>query len=59
MYGNHAADNPFEMYTTAFYAQDQWTMDRLTLQGGMRFEQIGSYYPEGSFAVGSCSSRRR
>ena len=46
MYGNHGANNPFEMNTTAFYAQDQWTAGRLTLQGGMRFEQIGSYYPE-------------
>ena len=51
MYANHAADNPFEMNTTAFYAQDQWTAGRLTLQGGLRFEHIGSYYPEGPFAV--------
>jgi len=51
MYGNHGADNPFEMNTTALYAQDQWTHGRLTLQGGLRFEQIGSYYPEGRFAV--------
>ena len=41
----------FEMNTTAFYAQDQWTAGRLTLQGGLRYEQIGSYYPEGSFAA--------
>jgi hypothetical protein len=51
MYANHAANNAFEMYTTAFYAQDQWTAGRLTLQGGLRYEQIGSYYPEGQFAV--------
>ena len=49
MYGNHAVNNPFEMYTTAFYAQDQWTMNRLTLQGGLRFEHIGSWYPEARF----------
>jgi hypothetical protein len=49
MYGNHGADNPFEMNTTAFFAQDQWTHGRLTLQGGLRYEQIGSYYPEGRF----------
>ena len=36
-------DNPFEMYTTALYAQDQWTVGRLTLQGGIRFEHIGSW----------------
>ncbi len=51
MYGNHAANNSFEMYTTALYAQDQWTSGRLTLQGGLRFEHIGSYYPEGRFDV--------
>ena len=51
MYANHAADNPFDMNTTAFYAQDHWTAGRLTLQGGLRFEHIGSYYPESSFAV--------
>jgi hypothetical protein len=51
MYGNHGADNPFEMNTTALYAQDQWTHGRLTLQGGLRYEQMGSYYPAASFAV--------
>ena len=51
MFANHAANNAFEMYTTAFYAQDQWTAGRLTLQGGLRYEQIGSYYPEGQFTV--------
>jgi hypothetical protein len=51
MYGNHAVDNPFEMYTTAFYAQDQWTMNRLTLQGGLRFERITSFYPAAQFPV--------
>ena len=51
MYANHAANNPFEMYTTALYAQDQWTAGRLTLHGGIRFEHIGSYYPESQFVV--------
>jgi hypothetical protein len=51
MWANHAARNEFEMNTTAFYAQDQWTLGRLTLQGGLRFEHIGSYYPEGRFDV--------
>jgi hypothetical protein len=49
MYGNHAADNPFQMDTTALFAQDQWTLGRLTLQGGLRFERITSYYPEAQF----------
>jgi hypothetical protein len=51
MYANHGANNPFEMYTTALYAQDQWTAGRLTLQGGIRFEHIGSYYPESTFVA--------
>ena len=51
MYANHGANNPFEMNTTALYAQDQWTAGRLTLQGGIRFEQIGSYYPESIFVA--------
>jgi hypothetical protein len=49
MYGNHAAHNPFQMNTTALFAQDQWTLGRLTLQGGLRFEHIGAYYPEARF----------
>jgi hypothetical protein len=49
MYGNHAANNPFKMDTTAFYAQDVWTAGRLTLQGGVRFERITSFYPAARF----------
>jgi hypothetical protein len=50
MFANHGANNPFNMDTTALYAQDTWTMGRLTLQGGLRFERITSYYPESQFA---------
>ena len=32
----------------AFYAQDQWTRDRLTLSGGIRYDNSWSYYPEQS-----------
>jgi hypothetical protein len=28
------------------YAQDQWTMDRLTLQGGVRYDHMVSNYPD-------------
>ena len=31
----------------AFYAQDQWTHNRLTLQGGLRYEHAWSWYPAG------------
>jgi hypothetical protein len=49
MYANDSARNPFEMNTTGLYAQDQWTAGRLTLQGGIRFERITSFYPEARF----------
>lgn len=29
-----------------FYAQDQWTRDRLTLQGGIRYDSLISSYPD-------------
>lgn len=31
---------------TAFYAQDTWTRDRLTLQGGLRYDAIVTNYPD-------------
>ena len=31
-----------------FYAQDQWTRDRLTLQGGVRYDYLVSNYPDSS-----------
>ena len=31
---------------TAFYAQDTWTRDRLTLQGGLRYDAIRTSYPD-------------
>lgn len=31
---------------TAFYAQEQWTIGRFTLQGALRFDQAGSWFPE-------------
>ncbi len=33
---------------TALYAQDQWTMGQLTLQGALRFDRAWSYSPEQS-----------
>ncbi len=47
MFANHAADNPWNTNFSQFYVQDQWTAGRLTLQGGLRFEYISSFYPEG------------
>ena len=31
---------------TAFFAQDQWTFDRVTVNAGLRFEMMGSSYPD-------------
>jgi hypothetical protein len=33
-------------FMTAFYAQDRWTLGRLSLQGGLRFEHLSDYFPE-------------
>src|SRR4029434_5621139 len=31
----------------AFYVQDQWTRNKLTLQGALRYERAWSFFPEG------------
>ena len=31
----------------ALYIQDQWARDRLTVQGGLRYEYVTSFFPEG------------
>jgi len=46
MFGLHAARRITEQGMTSLYAQDQWTRGRMTLQGGLRFEHIGSSFPE-------------
>jgi hypothetical protein len=33
-------------FMTAMYAQDRWTLGRLSLQGALRFEHLGDYFPE-------------
>lgn len=53
--------NQFEMFlprtfsnrTTshALYVQDQWTVDRFTLQAGLRYERAWSWHPEGENGV--------
>ena len=34
------------LWPTSFYGQDQWTRDRLTLQGGVRYDHYVMNYPE-------------
>jgi hypothetical protein len=36
----------------AFYAQDQWTVKRLTLQGALRFDRAWSWHPAGESSIG-------
>ena len=42
--------NRFQVYQSvrsdAFYAQEQWTMGRFTLQGAIRYDHAWSYFPE-------------
>src|SRR5688572_648761 len=35
----------------AFFIQDQWTRSRLTLQGGLRYEHVRSFFPDGENGV--------
>jgi hypothetical protein len=35
----------------AFFVQDTWTRARLTLQGGLRYEHVRSFFPEGQGVV--------
>ena len=35
----------------AFFVQDQWTQNRLTVQGGLRYEYAHSYFPEGENGI--------
>jgi hypothetical protein len=33
------------VWTSSFYAQDQWTLRRLTLSGGVRYDHVWSHFP--------------
>ena len=35
----------------AFFVQDQWTRNKLTVQGGVRYEYAHSYFPEGGNGI--------
>jgi len=40
------------------YLQDKWTLKRLTLSGGLRFDTFQSYFPEQTLAPGSLVPNR-
>src|SRR6266571_2688899 len=46
MFGLHGARIETRTGIGALFVQDQWTIHRVTLQGGLRFEQIGTHFPE-------------
>jgi hypothetical protein len=44
--GASAVEFVRNLVPTSFYAQDQWTKKRLTLQGGVRYDYILTSYPD-------------
>jgi hypothetical protein len=48
VYGDANAAQEQHQFMYALYAQDRWTVGRLSLQGGLRFEHLGDYFPQQS-----------
>jgi len=46
VYGDQNAAQDQHQFMSAVYAQDRWTLGRLSLQGGLRFEHLSDYFPE-------------
>jgi hypothetical protein len=46
--GDANAQQEQHQFMYAMYAQDRWTVNRLTLQGGLRFEHLGDSFPQQS-----------
>jgi hypothetical protein len=46
MYADHASEQNQQQKIFALYAQDRWTMNRLSLQGGLRYEHLGDSFGE-------------
>ena len=44
MYADQASVQNQQQQIFAIYAQDRWTLNRLSLQGGLRFEHLGDYF---------------
>jgi hypothetical protein len=44
MYADQGSDQNQQQQIFAIYAQDRWTVNRLSLQGGLRFEHLGDYF---------------
>jgi hypothetical protein len=46
MYADHASEQYQQQRIFAVYAQDRWTMNRLSLQGGLRYEHLADHFDE-------------
>ena len=46
MYADHASDQNQHQGIFAMYAQDRWTLGRLSLQGGLRFEYLRDWFDQ-------------
>jgi carboxypeptidase family protein len=46
VYGDANSAQEQHQFMTALYAQDRWTLGRMSLQGGLRFEHLSDYFPE-------------
>src|SRR4030095_7939313 len=46
MYGDQASEQHQQQQYFAVYAQDRWTLNRLSLQGGLRFEHLADHFEE-------------
>ncbi len=46
MYADHGSDQHQDHSIVALYAQDRWTINRLSLQGGLRFEYLSDHFAE-------------
>jgi hypothetical protein len=45
-FADHASEQEQQQTMLAFYAQDRWTLNRLSVQAGLRFEHLSDYFPE-------------
>jgi hypothetical protein len=45
-FADHASEQEQQQTMLAFYAQDRWTIHRLSVQAGLRFEHLSDYFPE-------------
>jgi hypothetical protein len=45
-FADHASEQEQHQTMVALYAQDRWTINRLSVQAGLRFEHLGDYFPE-------------